>query len=145
MENILQALDIICESRLWKDNPPSYTFRILMYMNSKNWLYTPTKDGKVKAVIGAYRIPEVTDEILNRLPVTEDGTILYVPFVVSLNKNDDIFEVVRETTRKYLKDNSDITEIVLEGKDNKFRRYKIGAENEQGQIATVTDTSNASN
>lgn len=129
MDVIFQALDLILDSRLWKGKPPSHTLKILLYMKSKNWLYTPMIDGKVKAVIGAYRIPEVTDEILDRLPTEEQGKILYIAFVVSINKEDNIFEVVRNATREYLEANPDVEEIVLEDKNDKLRRYKIGENN----------------
>lgn len=125
IDTILQSLDIIHESRLWKDKPPSHTLRILIYMHNKGWLYTPTGNGKVKAVIGAYRIPDVTDEILNKLPTEESGTILYICFAISLNKEDNIYRIARETLNTYLEKNQDITEMVLEGKDDKLRRYKI--------------------
>lgn len=95
-------------------------------MHNKGWLYTPIVDGKVQAVIGAYRIPEVTDESLVRLPTDNLGKILYIPFVISLSKEDNMYEVVRSSTKEYLKNNPDIVEIVLEGKDDKLKRYKIG-------------------
>lgn len=126
MEIIFQALDIICESRLWQDKTPSGILKILLYMHNKGWLYTPIVDGKVQAVIGAYRIPEVTDENLVKLPTDNLGKILYIPFVISLSKEDNMYEVVRNSTKEYLKNNPDIVEIVLEGKDDKLRRYKIG-------------------
>lgn len=126
MDLILQSLDIICDSRIWKDKKPSYILKILLYMHNKGWLYTPMIEGKVQAVIGAYRIPEVTEEVLSRIPTEENGTILYIPFVVSIGKEDNIFRVVRAATKEYLDNNKDITEIVLEGKDDKLRRYKIG-------------------
>ena len=137
MELILKSLDLIYESGLWKDKPPSHILRILMYMNNKGWLYTPSVNGEVKAVIGAYRIKE--GDNLDKLPLKEEGNILYVPFVISLNKEDNIFEVVRETTRKYLDDNPDIEEIVLHDKNEKFRRFKIKGE-ENGETETVRAT-----
>lgn len=140
MDIILQSLDIICESRIWKDKKPSDTLRILMYMHNKKWLYTPTVDRKVKAVIGAYRIPEVTDEILNRLPTEESGTILYICFAISLNKEDNIYRIARESLNTYLKENQDITELVLEGKDDSLKRYKIGETYGIKQRAEPTNT-----
>jgi len=95
-------------------------------MHNKGWLYTPIINNKVQAVIGAYRIPEVNDEILSRLPTDESGNILYIPFVISVTKEDNMYEVVRGAMKEYLRINPDITEIVLEGKDDKLRRYKIG-------------------
>lgn len=126
MDLILQSLDIIVESRLWKDRTPSHILKLLLYMHNKGWLYTPIINNKVQAVIGAYRIPEVNDEILSRLPTDESGNILYIPFVISVTKEDNMYEVVRGAMKEYLRINPDITEIVLEGKDDKLRRYKIG-------------------
>ena len=126
MEIIFQALDIICESKLWQDKKPSEILKILLYMHNKGWLYTPIIDGKVQAVIGAYRIDEVTDEKLVKLPKDNSGKILYIPFVISLTKEDNMYEVVRSAMREYLKENTDIEEIILEDKKNNIKRYKIG-------------------
>ena len=126
LDIILQSLDIIHASRIWQDKTPSHTLRILLYMHSKGWLYAPAIDGKVQAVIGAYRVSEVTDEILGRLPQESIGKILYIPFVISVAKEDNMYVVVRHAMKEYLSKNTDIEEIVLEGKDDKLRRYKIG-------------------
>jgi len=126
MEIIFQALDIIIGGKLWEEKKPSEILRILLYMHNKGWLYTPIVDGKVQAVIGAYRILEVTDENLVKLPTDNLGKILYIPFVISLSKEDNMYEVVRNSMREYIKENPDIEEIVLEDKNNNIKRYKIG-------------------
>ncbi len=136
MNQILQSFDIIIESRLWKELKPSKVLQVLMYMNNKGWLYLSGD-----AVIGAYRIPSVTVEHMDILPRNEMGNILYVPLVLSLNKNTNIFKDVRREMRKYLEKNIDIIEIVLQGKDDKIRRYKIGVSN--GKIKEFRFTSNA--
>ena len=82
MEIILKALDIIYESRLWKDRPPSHTLKTLLYLYNKGWLYIPIENNKIKAVIGAYRIPDTNKDTLEKIPVVEQGKILYIPFVV---------------------------------------------------------------
>jgi hypothetical protein len=142
MEIILKALDIICASRIWQDKPPSHTLRVLLYMQNKGWLYVPSISGEIQAVIGAYRIPDVNEETLSRLPVKEEGTILYVPFVVSTTEEYNMYKVVRESMKQYLIQNPDITEIVLEGKDDKLRRYKIGVNNGKEQKLRASSTTN---
>lgn len=124
-EILLQSLDIIIEAKLWEDKKPSEIFKILMYVHNKGFLYTPLIDGKVIAVLCAYRIPEVNDENLVKLPIKESGKILYVPFALSLNKEDNIFRVVRESLNIYLEKNNDIEEIVLEDKNKKLKRYSL--------------------
>lgn len=140
IETIFQSLDIIVTSRIWKDKPPSHTLKILLYMNAKGWLYAPEENDKVQAVIGAYRIPDVTDEAIGRLPEKESGIILYIPFVINVSKADNTYKVVRNAMRKYLKENADINEIVLEGKDDKLRRYKIGDQYGQSQELRIPRT-----
>lgn len=132
-EIILRSLDIICASRIWKDKTPSHTLRILMYMNSKNWLYV-----QGNAVIGAYRVPDTSDETLGRLPTEEIGNKLYIPFVLSLNKEYNIYGDVRKATTIYLEKNQDIREIVLEGKDDRLRIFKIGERYGQEQRVEFT-------
>lgn len=122
---ILKSLDIIIEEKLWEDKKPSEILRILMYLHNKGWLFFSKIDNEIKAIISAYRIKYVTDDSLKTLPVDENGHILYVPFVLSLNKNENLFHIVREATNIYLKDNPDIEEIVLEDKNNQIKRYSL--------------------
>lgn len=136
---LLQALDIICESKLWANKKPSEIFRILMYADSKKWLYTPMVDGKVQAVICAYRIQE--GESLKEMPLEDEGNFLYIAFVLSINKDADLFKISRETLRSYIQDNPDIKEIILEDKNNKIKRFKIG--DNYGEESRLTTPSNA--
>ena len=122
---ILKSLDIIIEEKVWEDKKPSEILRILMYLHSKGWLFFSKINGEIKAILSAYRINEVTDDSLKTLPVDENGHILYVPFVLSLNKNENLFHIIREATNIYLKDNPDIEEIVLEDKNNQIKRYSL--------------------
>lgn len=122
---ILGSLDAIIESKLWPDKKPSEIFNILMYVNSKGWLYTPTVDGNVEAILCAYRIPEVSKDTLNKMPLEDSGKILYVPFVLALNKKINLFHIVRESCKIYLEEHPDIEEIVLEDKNQKVKRYAI--------------------
>lgn len=122
---ILKSLDIIIEEKVWADKKPSEILRILMYLHSKGWLFFSKINGEIKAILSAYRINEVTDDSLKTLPVDENGHILYVPFVLSLNKNENLFHIIREATNIYLKDNPDIEEIVLEDKNNQIKRYSL--------------------
>ncbi len=137
LDILLKSLDVICESRLWKDAQPSEVLKILMYMNNKSFLYTSKS-----AMIGAYRINEGDD--LFKLPIKEEGNILYVPFVVSFNKDNNIYRDVREITKEYLKDNQDINEIILENKNGELKRYKIGefhGQCEETEFASNADVS----
>lgn len=140
---VLKALDIVIESRLWNDKKPSEVLNILMYLHTKGWLYTPLVDGKVQAVVAAYRIKDGSN--LMNLPLKEEGNILYIPFVLSIDNNIGMFRIMREIMKSYLNDNPDVTEILLEGKDDRLRRYKIGAKNGFKQRAESTSNANVSN
>lgn len=122
---ILQSLDLIIEAKLWPDKKPSEILQILLYVHKRGWLYTPQEARKIVAIICAYRIPEITDENLVKMPVNENGKILYIPFVLSVNKEDNIFKMVRATLNTFLEKNQDIEEIVLEHKNNKIKTYKV--------------------
>lgn len=122
---ILQSLDAMIKGQVWLDKKPSEILRILLHVHSKGWLYTPHKDGEITAVICAYRIKEVTDENLTKIPKEDSGNILYVPFVFSLKIESNLFSIIRETCKIYLEQNPDIEEIVLEDKNKQVKKYKL--------------------
>lgn len=122
---ILKSLDIIIESRLWEDRKPSEIFNILMYVHTKGWLYTPVENGEIVAVVCAYKIPEVNEDTLKKMPLKEEGNILYAPFVLSIKKDVNLFHVIRESCKAYLEQNPEVEEIVLEDKNNKIKRFPL--------------------
>lgn len=126
MDILLTSLDAIIESQIWPDKKASEIIKILMFVHGKGYLYTPTVDGKLKAVFCAYRIKEGDD--LTKIPLEQDGKILYVPFLVSLEKDSNLFNVIRESCRIYLEANPDIEEMILEDKNNQVKRYKLKGE-----------------
>jgi hypothetical protein len=127
LDLLFKCLDLIVAIKLWPDKSPSNILKILMYVHSKGWLYTPTVDGELTAVMCGYRIPEVNEENLTKMPLKEEGNILYIPFVVSMKKDLNLFQVIRESCKIYLEKNPDITEIVVEDKNNKIKRYKLNS------------------
>lgn len=143
MKTILEALDIIIEKQLWPEKKPSEILKILLYVYGKGWLYTPKVNGNIVAVLCAYRINNENN--LTKLPSVEEGTILYVPFAVSLT-GDNLFKVIRESLNVYLEHNPDIIELILEDKNNKIKRYNLkGASNGQEQGLTASSNANVSN
>lgn len=142
-EIICQVLDIAIETKLWPNKKPSDILKIIMYVYGKGWLYTPSVNGKVTAVICAYRIKE--GDSLSKMPLKEEGTILYVPFAISLT-DQNLFKVIRQSINLYVSENPDITELILEDKNNQIKRYNLkGAVNEQGRRPSVTSHANLSN
>lgn len=143
-EIILQSLDIIVDEKLWPDRKPSDILKILNYVYTKGWLYTTSDDNKIKAVVCGYRIPEITDESLVKLPLKENGNILYIPFVISLNKEDNIYRVVRKALNIFLEKNQDLTEMVIEDKNKKIKRYTLKGElNGEESTVGASNTTNA--
>lgn len=122
---ILQSLDLIIEHALWPEKKASEIFNILMYVHTKGWLYTPNKEGKIIAVICAYRIPNIDGDNLTKMPIEESGNILYVPFVIAIEKNVNLFHIIRESCKLYLKENPDIEQIVLEDKNKKVKTFNL--------------------
>lgn len=136
MEILLKSLDLIIENQLWPEKKPSEVLRILLYTQERGWIYTPNIDGDIKAVICAYRIKDVSDESLTKMPVKDEGNILYVPFIVSTEKDKSLFHVIRESCKIYLEQNPDIEELAFEDKNNNIKRYNLkGALNGQEQVA----------
>lgn len=141
---ITKSLDILVENKLWKDRKPSEILKILMYVNDKKWLYSSIVDNEIRAIICAYRIQNVDEENLTKLPVTDVGNILYIPFVLSINKEDNIFRIIKESLSIYLENNPDIKEIVLENKNNRIKRFNIKGDcNGKKQAARASSPSNA--
>lgn len=141
-EILLKSLDIIHKSKLWEDKLPSEILKILLYVHSKGWLYTPVEDGKIKAVICAYRIKE--GDSLKKLPVAEDGNTLYVPFAISMT-DENIFRIIRESLDQYLLQNPEVTEMVMEDKNNQIKRFKLGAKDGEESAIRTPSTADISN
>lgn len=140
-ETLLQTLDIFIANKHWPELKPSEIFKIIMYVHSKGFLYTPMVDGKIQCVICAYRIPEVNDITIMKLPLKEEGTILYVPFFISFNKEENLFKIVRESLSLYLENNPDITELVVEDKNKKIKKYYLkGANNAKQEDGFASNT-----
>lgn len=137
---LLQSLDIFVENKHWPELKPSEIFKIIFYAHNKGWLYAPTANGKVQCVICAYRISEVNEQTLLRVPLKEEGNILYVPFFLSLNKEENIFRITRETLKIYLENNPDVTEMVLQDKNEKIKRYSLRGDNNENAEIGITGT-----
>ncbi len=145
MKTLLQIFDLVLEHKLWPNKKPSEVLMTLMFLNGKGWLYTVSDNGKLTAALCGYRIKEVTKDRLKKLPLQEEGTILYVPFSVSLT-DENIFKVIRKAFHIYIKENPDITELVLEDKNNKIKRYNLkGADNGKERRSGTTSHANVPN
>lgn len=142
IEIILKAFDIMVADKIWHDVTASQLLRILMYLNSRNWLHFLTVDGEYQAVVAAYRIKEISDQAMTIIPENEEGNILYIPMVISLKKEGNMYKIVRESTRMYLEQNPDITQIVLEDKNEKLKVYNIKGEH-HGEIESSRVTTAA--
>lgn len=140
---ILHAFDLAMSSKIWPGTTPTEMLRIIFYIHSNKWLYVATHEGKISAVIVAFRIPEVTDENLTKMPVKESGNILYVPMVFSAG-NGNMYTIVKESLRKYLGDNPDVTELVLQDKNEKLKRYSLkGDKYGKSEKAGITSNTHA--
>lgn len=136
IEILLKSLDLITEYQLWPEKKPSEIMKILLYTQAKGWIYTPNINGEIKAVICAYRIKDLSDDSLTKIPIKEEGNILYVPFIVSMEKEKSLFHVIRESCKLYLEQNPDIEELAFEDKNNNIKRYNLkGALDGQEQVA----------
>lgn len=137
MDMLLECLDAIIESQIWPEKKASEIIKILLYVQGKGYLYTSSIGKELKAVLCAYRINEGDD--LTKIPLEEKGNILYVPFIVSMKKEENLFNVIRESCKIYLDNNPDIEEIILEDKNNKIKRYKLkGAEDGKRESVNTT-------
>ncbi len=139
-EIILQAFDIMVAKKIWHDVSASQLLKILMFLDSKGWLHI-LKD---EAVVAAYRIKEISDDCMTKIPEKEEGNILYVPMAISLKKEENMYKIVRESLNIYLEENPDISQLVLEDKNEKLKIYNLkGDKNGKLEESTATNTANA--
>lgn len=144
---ILKAFDLILKHKIWEDKTPSEILKILMYLHTKGWLYIPVVDGKIEAIIAAYRIEYINDSSLVKIPVTEIGNTLYVPLALNLS-DKSLYRTIRNSLKSYLEDNPNVNEIVFEElRTNKIKRHKLnkGASYGKQKRARVTSDTNISN
>lgn len=144
-EIILKAFDVMVANKIWHDVTASQLLKILMYLHGKQWIYIPTINGEACAVIAAYRIKEISDECMTKVPVKEEGNILYIPMAISLKGEEDMYKIVRESLRLYIKENPDIEKLVLEDKNEKLKVYNLkGEQDGKKAIPTASSTANVS-
>lgn len=139
---ILQTFDLAMKKNLFPLLSPSEILKVIMYVHMKGWLYTPTVDGKVTVAICAYRINEVNEDTLYKIPSEEGGKILYVPFAISL-VDENIATVIRESLNLYIEANPDIEELVLENRHKQLKRYPLKEKNNGSEEGRIKVTSNA--
>ena len=129
-EALRQILMMVLKSGIRPEMTPKEWLGIIFYCHKKGWLYGKYEDEKVKVAAVAYRIKDFNEKEYQEaktfiLPEKEEGRILFVPFIVS--KDKDVFKIKKSTTQ-FLKLNPDITEIVFEDRNNRIKRFKVNKE-----------------
>ena len=123
-----RVYQIVLKSPLGKHKTPEEWLKVLGLLHFNGYLYYWQPEGKLEAIVGAYRVKEVDEEKVNVIPDKSEGDILYVTLAVSIGEDK---LALKRMLDAYIKKNPDVKEIVLyeRGDDNKFKSFKVGGKN----------------
>lgn len=80
--------------------------KIIAYMHEKKWLHYGYEEGKIVAIVGAYRVKEFKET--QEIPEKEEGINFYVQFTVSTAKDKNM---IGSMLRGYLKEHPKVTKV----------------------------------
>ncbi len=120
-EMLLSVLQLILRSGVCPETKPNEWLRTLLYMHTRGFLYVGLENDKIAVVVGAYRIPDITDNYTDRVPDTDRGSILYIPFMASFAEDKLL---PKRMLSEYLDKYPEVTEIAFyeRNSDEKFKR-----------------------
>lgn len=118
-ELLRQVFQLFYESGIYKNDSLATHLKRLLYAHSKGWLYASVENDVVILAAMLYRIKEFNDKVFEVMPIKEEGTILFIPILVS--KATDKF-LANKLLKRYLKDKQ-IDEIVFQDIDDRIRHF----------------------
>jgi len=118
---ILMIYDLLKQQGVYPNTSKEEFIKDLVYLHQKGCLYTSFEYGKPVVVVAMYRIPEYTPEKIDKYPEKEEGTILYIPFAVSISKDK---HKILSLLKYHLNNHPEISEVIYERK-GKPKRFKL--------------------
>lgn len=117
-----QICDLVLTSDIYPEQMPLEWMSRLIQMHHHRWLYCSMKGEELVAVGGAYRIQSWDDSYLYQLPESENGDILFIPFVAAKR---EFKTALLRLLRFCLKDNPGIREIIYFKKQTPHNAQEI--------------------
>lgn len=130
-EFLLAALDLVLKRQLCPDSTVMEWSKALLKLHEKGWLYAIIRDGKLRALWAAYRIPFWDEKFSESIPEEEKGQIFYVPFLVTDGEEKN---APLRAFKDYRRRNPDVKEIIFykRNSDTDLRRYRLNSRGKCG-------------
>lgn len=131
---LITCARMLSDSYICPDSPRNFDhwWRIVKYSHLHGFLYTGFCNGGIDLVVVGYRVPEVTQDTGNKLPLKEEGDTLYVPLMVS--KSKDLLKPLR-MLRYYLSQNPDVKEIAYSYRGtDKLKRFHLRSRDVEAKV-----------
>ena len=120
---LLEAYNIIVKSGMFPNTNLRAWIQNVLWLDKAGYLWVALEDNHVTVVAVAYKVKEVPKEFPDRYPAKEEGSILYIPFMISISEDN---YKPKKLLSQYLEINPDVTEIAYHDLrvDEQLKRYK---------------------
>ena len=118
---LTKCLNMCREHKVCPDSSLEDIVKAICFSHERGYLYT---NRKANSFVCGYRIPEVNDKWKSTIPEKEEGEIFFVNFAVSEDPNPwNLLKMLRD----YLKENTDVKELVYyrRNNDKDFKRIHL--------------------
>lgn len=85
------TLGLINKFKLCPQMSKEKWLQIVLYMLEKGWIHHLIEDEEVVGMWGGWRVKKYSEEVVDNLPLQEEGNILYIPFACSEARDQLIF------------------------------------------------------
>lgn len=115
----LKCFVMACKSNVCPDSPREDLMKAILFSHEKGYLLT---NRDASAFANVYRVKNETE--IYKIPEVEEGSLAYVNFAVSEEKNPF---VLLKMLRGYVKDNPEVKELIYfrRNSDTDFKRIHI--------------------
>jgi len=121
---------ILLKSGVCPETKKGEWLKTISEMHVRGMLYYGNEDGQVKVVVGAWKIKEFNEKVIDMIPEKEEGNILYVSFMASMAQDKTL---PRKLLNNYLQNHQEVDEVVFyeRNSDTKFKRLKVNRKKEE--------------
>ena len=118
---LMKCANLAKVSNVCPDSSLEDLVKAIVFSHEHGYLYA---NRSANTFVCGYRIPEVNEKWKSTIPEKEDGEIFFVNFAVSVDPNPMI---LLRMLRSYLKENTDVKELVYYRRNNHkdFKRIHL--------------------